>query len=69
MDGTKIALFCICGAGAEGEIGGRGNPAEKFKAFWYKVHSGEGHGDCDRETAARAHEEKLRRGGGGAVDG
>lgn len=68
MAATKIALFCICGAGAEGEIGGLGNAAEKFREFWYKAHSGDGHGDCDRKTAARAHLEKLRRGGKGSVD-
>lgn len=59
MAGGKIALFCICGAGAEGEIGGLGGAADKFKEGWYQVHAGPGHGDCDRDTAARAHAKNL----------
>lgn len=49
----KIALFCKCGAGAEGEI----RPdaaAEKFLAFWAQVHEGPEHGACDRAEAALA---------------
>ena len=59
MDGTKIALFCICGAGAEGEIGADASAIQKFKEVWYQVHAGPGHGDCDRETTARAHAKNL----------
>lgn len=59
MEGTKITLFCICGAGAEGEIGAQAGAIQKFKEVWYQVHAGLGHGDCDRETAARAHAKNI----------
>ena len=49
----KIAFFCTCGAGAEGEI--RPEAAgEKFKRFWYETHKGPDHSDCTRKEAQHA---------------
>ncbi len=57
----KIALFCKCGAGAEGEVDSL-KAAEKFRRLWYEVHEGAGHGDCEREEAQRALLEQEEKG-------
>ena len=49
----KVDLYCICGAGAEGEI----EPpaaAEKFRTFWFQVHTGPEHRECSRKEASAA---------------
>lgn len=57
----KIALFCKCGAGAEGDVDSL-KAAEKFRHFWYEVHDGPGHGDCEKDEAERIFKEKNRSG-------
>ena len=57
----KIQLYCKCGAGAEGDVDSL-KAAEKFRHLWYEVHDGPGHGDCEKDEAARVFEEKNRSG-------
>ena len=57
----KIALYCICGAGAEGEVAPAA-AALTFKRVWCQEHWGTGHAECDRATAARKAAEDDRKG-------
>lgn len=49
----KVELFCICGAGAEGEISPE-PAADRFRSFWDQFHKGPEHRPCTREEAAAA---------------
>ena len=53
----KIALFCKCGAGAEGEVDSP-KAAEKFRRFWYDAHKDPECGDCDKTEALAARKRK-----------
>lgn len=55
----RVDLFCICGTGAEGEVAPEA-AAETFRKFWYQIHTGPGHADCDRATARAAFAAKEK---------
>lgn len=57
---ARISLRCSCGGAVSGAITA-GNPEQRFRAIWERVHSGPGHETEDRSrlpdfTAALAKE-------------
>lgn len=52
MSTWKIALYCACGAGAEGEIPANGR--ERFLVIWQSMHRGPAHRPCTKAEAQEA---------------
>lgn len=48
----KVALYCACGTGAEGEIPARAK--DRFVSVWESMHRGEGHRPCTKKEAQDA---------------
>lgn len=54
----KLALYCRCGALLEMEA--PPSAADVVIEVWRRLHTGDGHADTDRSTAAREYERQLR---------
>jgi hypothetical protein len=56
----QIALYCICGFAAEGELGATPEMYQKLKALLMEGHEGPGHGPATSEQAAEARRKSER---------
>jgi len=54
----RVALYCICGDGASGELPEADAP--RFEEIFWRIHNGEGHGTTDAATAQAARRERDR---------